>query len=109
MPHLEASGELLNVLRREREARIARDEYRWGLAYLNGSNGVARDPFAALEWMRRSAEKRDPKGQCAYASMLASGDAGVADVEGAVRWYEGAAAQGMRSALLALGGSLANS
>ena len=103
MPQLEASGELERVIERERESRLARDEYRWGVSYLHGTNGVKRDPFVAYEWMRRSARRGDPKGQAALATLLASGEAGIIDEGEATRWYEAAAKGGCRSALLALG------
>ena len=78
MPPIDVSGELLRTLQREHKARRARDEYRWGVMYLAGSTrqGVRRDPFQALEWLRRSADKGDAKGQCALGSLLLSGEAG---------------------------------
>ena len=94
MPQLEASGELERVIERERESRLARDEYRWGVSYLHGTNGVKRDPFVAYEWMRRSARRGDPKGQAALATLLASGEAGIIDEGEATRWYEAAAKGG---------------
>ena len=160
MPELEQSGELVKVLKREKELAIARDEYRWGIACLHGSapagrkgtdkpgkgtesderhtsrdgkeNGagagggfvsvvskggglgfstlanrapgaIRRDPFAAYEWLRRSARRGDPKGMAALATLLVNGDAGVVDETEAARWYEAAAAGGCRSALMALG------
>ena len=103
LPQLEASGELVKILKRERERRIARDEYRWGRAYLEGEGGVRRDPFVAFEWMRRSARRGDPKGQAALATLLASGDAGVVDEVEAARWFEASAQGGCRSGLLGLG------
>ena len=36
LPELERSGELVKVLKRERELAIARAEYKFGMAYLNG-------------------------------------------------------------------------
>ena len=125
MPAHELSGELLHVLQQEHKARRARDEYRMGMLYLGqrplpfkGSpageepGGLAqrvaiaharRDPFVALEWLRRSAAKGDAKGQCALATLLLSGEAGLRDEEEASRLLDEAAAQGSRSAMLALG------
>ena len=78
MPALDISGEILRTLQREHRARRAREEYHWGAMYLVGSKreGVRRDPFVALEWLRRSADKGDAKGQCALGSLLLSGEAG---------------------------------
>ena len=36
LPELEKSGELVKVVKHERELAIARDEYRWGVAFLHG-------------------------------------------------------------------------
>jgi len=95
MPELEASGELRRVIDRERRARLARDEYKWGRLYLHGDGARLRaDPVVAREWLRRSASKGDPKGQCALATLLLTGRGGVTDAAEARRWFEAAAVQG---------------
>lgn len=104
MPELEASGELRRVIDRERRARLARDEYKWGRLYLHGDGARLRaDPVVAREWLRRSASKGDPKGQCALATLLLTGRGGVSDTAEARRWFEAAAVQGSASAHLGLG------
>ena len=106
MPELEKTGELLVQLKAARTETLARDEYKWGVLYLRGDAAIERDPLAALEWLRRSAEHGDRRGQCALATLLQTGEGGVADADGARRWFEAAAAQGCSTARLALGEEL---
>ena len=102
LPPLEQSGELQRALAKARDAKLGRDEYKWGVAYLHRSGGVRRDAYAAYEWFRRSARRGDAKGQSALGTLLASGEAGVVDESEALRWYEASAAGGCHSALLAI-------
>ena len=59
VPELEKTGELLVQLKAARTETLARDEYKWGVLYLRGDAAIERDPLAALEWLRRSAEHGD--------------------------------------------------
>jgi len=102
MPPLEATGELQRMLAAAKTAHRARDEYKMGLSYLSGT-GVRKDPFAAIDWLRRAANRGDAKAMAALGTLLVSGEAGVADEGEAGRWYDAAARKGNRSALLALG------
>ena len=102
MPPLEATGELQRMLAAAKMAHRARDEYKMGLSYLSGT-GVRKDPFVAIDWLRRAANRGDAKAMAALGTLLVSGEAGVADEGEAGRWYDAAARKGNRSALLALG------
>ena len=103
LPALEASGELGRLVAAERNSRLAYDEYRYGLAHLDGADGFRKDPFVAHEWLRRAAERGHAKGMSALATLLTTGQAGVHDETAAVKWYENSFAAGCKSAIVALG------
>ena len=84
-------GELQRTLTAAKTAHRARQEYKFGLTYLRGSGGVRRDPFAALDWLRRAARRGDAKAMAALGTLLLSGEAGVADEGEASRWLDAAA------------------
>ena len=72
-------------------------------------DGVERDPEAAVEWYRKSAEQGLPEAQTALGDIYAKGIGVAADPEAARAWYEKAAAQGhapAQSRLAALRGPL---
>ena len=96
MPPMEQSGELQRALAAARQAHRARSEYRWGVACLEGRGAMRRDPFEAIDWLRKSARRGDPKGMAALATLLVRGDAGVVDESEASRWYEDAAKRGKK-------------
>ena len=48
---------------------------------MRGQRALVRDPLSALRWFERAAEHQDPKGQCALASLLMSGQVGPKDRE----------------------------
>ena len=103
MPELEKTGELLVQLKAARTCRW-RAAYKWGVLYLRGDAAIERDPLAALEWLRRSAEHGDRRGQCALATLLQTGE-GVADADGAAL-VRGGGGAGCSTARLALGEEL---
>jgi TPR repeat protein len=57
-------------------------------------NGVERDPEAAVDWYRKSAEQGLPEAQTALGDIYARGSGVAPDLEAARGWYEKAAAQG---------------
>ena len=72
----------------------AEAQFRLGLLYRNGDNGVTKDDAEAATWYRKAAEQGYAKAQLTLGYMLAEG-LGVAknDAE-AVSWYRKAAGRG---------------
>ena len=62
--------------------------------YLQGGQGLPRDPLSAQLWFRRAAEAGDADSMAALAGMLASGHGCIRDPAQARRWFEAAAKAG---------------
>lgn len=63
---------------------------------------IPADQHRATRWFGALAEKGDPEAQEEYAARLLAGRGAAADVPGAMKWYEKAAAQKSDSACIAL-------
>lgn len=93
----EASGW---VVRRTRSALRGREEPAGRAAaqlarfYLQGGEGLPKDPLSAHLWFRRAAEGGDVASMAALAEMLASGHGCLRDPGQARAWYEAAAKAG---------------
>ncbi|MCV2873885.1 caspase family protein [Defluviimonas sp. WL0050] len=59
-----------------------------GWVMLNGAGGVARDPKAALDWLRKASEGGHPRAPTSIGRMYFNGDLGVPDFAEAVKWYD---------------------
>ena len=67
---------------------------RLGRFYLEGGEGLPRDPLSASLWFRRAAEAGEPEAMAALAQMLATGHGCLPDPPRARAWFEAAAAKG---------------
>lgn len=65
--------------------------YRLGLAYRNGSNGVARDAAQAVRWLGSAAVRGVPAAMFILSHMLAEGEGAPRDPAAARRWLDAAA------------------
>lgn len=58
--------------------------------YLEGGQGLPKDPLSARLWFRRAAEAGEPEAMAALGGMLASGHGGPPDPVQARGWFEAA-------------------
>ena len=74
----------------------ARAQFELGLQYLFGDflSHVTADPAAGMQWLRKSAEQRDPQAQNLIGALYFRGKVLARDKTEAVNWFRKAAEQG---------------
>lgn len=65
-----------------------------GELYLDGLNGVEKDPQKAFFWISKAANREEPQAQYLLGYMYENGIHVAKDVKKAVRWYKKSAMQG---------------
>ena len=87
-------GESAAKLRTAAEGGDAQAQFRLGLLYKFGDNGLPKDEKQAMLWNRKAAEQGQPEAQVSFAFALAHGDGVEKNEAEAVSWYRKAALQG---------------
>lgn len=83
---------------------VAEAQYKVGVIYDYGrGHGVAEDPFEAVKWYRKAAERGHARAQRNLAAAYDAGRGVEADAEAAARWYRAAALQNDSFAQYSLG------
>lgn len=72
-------------------AAVADQDYRRGLAYRNGDDGLPRDAALAARALTRAAERGVPEAMFILSHMLGEGEGLPRDAAAARRWLEAAA------------------
>ncbi|WP_158558880.1 tetratricopeptide repeat protein [Rhodoferax lacus] len=82
--------------RKSSDAGNQRSQYALGIYYLNGRGGLKQDPAKAAELFQKSATKGFPHGYMRLAEIYESGTGVTKSQEQAGRWYQLAAAGGLK-------------
>jgi len=98
----------LKLLQHEAQDNDAGAQLLYGLAYLEGRDGLLPDSHKALYWLRRSARAGNAYAQFRLGEMYAQGKGIDKDSVHAVKWWRKAAAKGNAEAELSLGKALVN-
>ncbi len=96
----------LKLLQHEAEDDDAGAQLLYGLAYLEGRDGLTPDNKKALYWLRRSARAGNAYAQFRLGQLYAEGKGIAKDPAHAVKWWRKAAAKGNSEAEFSLGEAL---
>ena len=99
----EADRRVLADIRAKAEKGDAQSQYELGLAFHNGSLGVAKDETEAAKWYRKAAEQNFANAQYNLGVCYSKGQGVAADKAEAVKWYRKAAEQNLALAQYNLG------
>ena len=94
---------MLADIRAKAEKGDAQSQYELGLAFHNGSLGVAKDETEAAKWYRKAAEQNFANAQYNLGVCYSKGQGVAADKAEAVKWYRKAAEQNLALAQYNLG------
>ena len=99
----EADRRVLADIHAKAEKGDAQSQYELGLAFHNGSLGVAKDETEAAKWYRKAAEQNFANAQYNLGVCYSKGQGVAADKAEAVKWYRKAAEQNLALAQYNLG------
>lgn len=97
--------EAFNLLYRSAMMAYVPSQIALALRYRQGT-GAMQDAQAALAWLERAMQNGNADAAVLYASMLEAGEAGVRNLEVAVKIFKEAAGKGHPAAMMALGSML---
>lgn len=98
-----ATPHALRVLQHEAEEDDADAQLLYGLAYLEGRNGLEPDAKKAVYWLRRSARLGNAYAQLMLGKAYAEGRGVAKDLNHAVKWWQDSAEKANAEAQFLLG------